>query len=271
MRCLTVAVSAVLMGSLAIFVRSIDADPLTVTFFRMTFGLIYLLPAIKLIRFSLFKNLRVLLLSFVSLLTIAFYISSIQLVEMAVSAILLYMAPVYVIIFMLFRGEKVDRTSIFSLVTALIGLFLLLSPYYSINVGIIFGILAGVCYAGYFLLAKDVRSFASSLEITFITLLVSSIILAPAVSSNILIVLQSKLLWLLGLGLIPTAIPFVLLNYGIKFCKKEIAPIIALIEPVSAGIFGFLFFKEVLTVKQLLGAFLILSSVFIALRSGVES
>jgi len=271
MRCLTVAISAVLMGSLAIFVRSIDVNPLIVTFFRMAFGLIYLLPAIKMVRFSLFKNLKVLSLSFISLFTIAFYISSIQLVEMAVSALLLYMAPVYVIVFMLLRRENIDRTSILSLITALFGLYLLLSPYYSLNFGIVFGIFAGLCYAGYFLLAKEVREFASSIEITFITLLISSLALAPIVLSfDTLSVLKAKLLWLLGLGLIPTSIPFVLMNYGIKFCKKESAPIIALIEPVSAGIFGFLFFNEVLTVKQLLGAVLILSSVFIALKSGVE-
>ncbi len=271
MKCLTVAISAVLMGSLAIFVRSIDANPLIVTFFRMAFGLMYLLPAIKLVRFSLFKNLKVLSLSFVSLFTIVFYISSIQLVEMAVSALLLYMAPVYVILFMILRGENVGRASVFSLITALFGLYLLLSPYYSLNLGILFGIFAGLCYAGYFLLAKDVREFASSIEITFITLLISSVALAPiALSFDILSVLKAKLLWLLGLGLIPTAIPFILLNYGIKFCKKESAPIIALIEPVSAGIFGFLFFNEILTLKQLIGAILILSSVLVALKSGVE-
>jgi drug/metabolite transporter (DMT)-like permease len=61
------------------------------------------------------------------------------------------------------------------------------------------------------------------------------------------------------------------MNYGIKFCRREVAPIIALIEPVSAGIFGYLVFSEVLTIKQIVGAILILSSVLIVVRSGVES
>ncbi len=272
MRCLTVAISAVLMGSLAIFVRNVDANPIVVTFFRMTFGLLYLLPLIRFVRLNLFKNPKMIALSFVSLMTISFYISSIQLVEMAIAALLLYMAPVYVMLFVILKGERVSSGSIISLILALIGLFLLLSPYGELNVGIIFGMLSGLCYALYFIIAKDVRSFASSIETTFITLTFSSLILIPlAVTSNVLDVFKSKAIWILGLGLIPTAIPFILMNYGIKFCKREVAPIIALIEPVSAGIFGYLVFSEVLTIKQVVGAILTLSSVLIVVRSGIES
>ncbi len=271
MRCLTVALSAILMGSLAIFVRNLNLSPLTVTFFRMSFGFVYLLPLIKFVRFPIFKNFKVISVALVSLITISFYIASIQLIEIAISALLLYMAPTYVILFMLLKREEIGKISIFSLIIALFGLFLLLSPYYTLNFGIIFGIVSGLCYALYFILAKEVREFASSIEITFSTLLISTIILLPIVSTNLNVqTIFQNIPWLLGLGLIPTAIPFILLNYGIKFCKKENAPIIALIEPVSAGIYGYIIFNEVLTLKQMIGAILILSSVAIALKSGVE-
>ncbi len=269
MRCLTVAISALLMGSLAVFVRNIDANPIVITFFRMTFGFFYLIPLTKFVRFELFKNFKMISLALISLLTILFYISSIQLVEMAVAALLLYMAPVYVMLFVLLRGEDVSKFSVFSLILALTGLILLLSPYGTFSLGLIFGILSGFCYALYFIIAKDVRAFASSIDVTFVTLALSSLILSPVAFTSINI-LKSKILWILFLGLIPTAIPFVLMNYGIKFCKRENAPIIALIEPVSAGMFGYMFFNEVLTFKQLLGAILILSSVLIVVKSGVE-
>lgn len=242
MRCLTVAISAILMGSLAIFVRNLNFDPLTVTFFRMSFGLIYLLPLMRFVRLKILGNFKVLSVAFVSLVTVFFYIASIQLIEMAISALLLYMAPIYVIISMLLMGERVERISILSLAIALLGLYLLLSPYYSLNPGIIFGIVSGLCYAGYFILAKEARKVASSIEVTFVTLMVSTCLPLPIVSFNLNAqMVHQKLPWLLGLGLIPTALPFTLLNYGIKFCKKENAPIIALIEPVSAGIFGYFF------------------------------
>lgn len=271
MKCLTVAISAILMGSLAVFVRNLNFDPLTVTFFRMSFGLMYLLPLVKFVRFSALKNIKVLSTALISLVTIIFYIASIQLIEMAISALLLYMAPVYVIVFMVLTGEKVERRSIFSLAMALLGLYLLLSSYYSLNFGIIFGIVSGLCYAGYFMLAKEARKIASSVEITFVTLLISTCLLFPIAFPNLNVqTIYQKLIWLLGLGLIPTALPFTLLNYGIKFCKKENAPIVALVEPVSAGIFGYVFFSESLTLIQILGAVLVISSVAIALKSGVE-
>ena len=270
MRCLTVALSAILMGSLAIFVRNLNLSPLAITFFRLSFGLIYLLPFSRFVRFDVLKNSKVLAVALVSLVTIFFYIASIQLIEIAVSALLLYMAPIYVIVFMLLRGEEVERLSILSLIFALLGLFFLLSPYCTLNFGIVFGVLSGLSYAGYFLLAKEARELASSVEITFATLLISTLILMPVVFNLNLQTVMQNLPWLLGLGLIPTAIPFVLLNYGIKFCKKENAPIIALVEPVSAGIYGYIFFNELLTFKQFFGAILILSSVVLALKSGVE-
>lgn len=269
MRCLTVAVSALLMGSLAIFVRNIDANPVVLTFFRMTFGFLYLIPLAKFVRFEVFKNLKVISLAFISLLTITFYITSIQLIEVAIAALLLYMAPVYVMMFVILKGYEVPKFSIYSLILALIGLFLLLSPYGKLNFGLMFGILSGFCYALYFIITKDVRRFASSIEITFVTLSISSLILSP-LSITDLNLLESNILWILGLGLIPTAIPFILMNYGIKFCRREVTPIIALIEPVSAGIFGYVFFGEMLTFKQLIGAILIISSVIVVVRSGVE-
>ncbi len=271
MRCLTVAVSAILMGSLAIFVRHVHSNSIVVTFLRLSFGLLYLTPLIKFVRFEALKNSKVLSVSIVSLLTILFYISSIQTIEMAVSALLLYMAPIYVIVYMLLKGEDVRREAMLSLAFALVGLYLLLSPYCKMKEGIIFGVLSGICYAMYFIIAKDARNFASSVEITFATLLVSTLILSPTVLIyDVGKVVTEDTIWVIGLGLIPTAVPFILLNYGIKFCRKDMAPIIALVEPVSAGIFGYLFFGEVLSLKQVFGALMIISSVAIAVRSGVE-
>jgi len=67
--------------------------------------------------------------------------------------------------------------------------------------------------------------------------------------------------------LIPTALAFTLMNYGIKFCDKDKAPIVALIEPVSAGFFGYFVFNEILTVKQIIGAILVLLCV-VMVRAG---
>ncbi len=269
-RCWFIGISAVLMGSLAVFVRNIDAHPIVVAYFRLFVGFLFLLPLVRFVDFSLLKNSKILGIMIVSVATVLFYIASIQLMEVAVSALLLYMAPVYVIVIMRLKGERVNRVSMLSIVLGLVGLYLMLSPYGEIDEGIVFGLLSGFCYALYFILAKEVRSFASSIDVTFLSLMFASLVLFPAVLmfyNDAVRVLHEKTMWIAGIGLIPTALAFTLMNYGIKFCDKDKAPIVALIEPVSAGFFGYFVFNEILTVKQIIGAILVLLCV-VMVRAG---
>jgi drug/metabolite transporter (DMT)-like permease len=253
------------MGSLAIFVRNIDANPILITFFRLFFGMLFIAPFVR--NLEIKKPKIVFVVALMNLTTILFYIASIQMVEAATAALLLYMAPIYVIVILLFTGESIDRRSLLALPLGLLGLYLMLSPYGGISLGIAFGILSGLSYAVLFILMKRVREFMSSVHITFINLAIPSLALTPFVllySSEAIGVLTSNLYWILGLGLIPTALAFTIFSYGIKFCKTEKAPILALIEPVAAGIFGYYFFGEVLTLKQIAGASLISFSVAVA-------
>lgn len=263
MRCLAVAIAGILMGSLAVFVRMIPADPITITFFRLFFGTIFLLPFVRNIK--LVRPKLVLSVAIVNLATILCYIASIKMVEVAISALLLYMAPIYVTLYVWIRGEKIGRSSLISLPLAIVGLYLMLTPYGHISPGIVFGILSGIFYAMLFILMKRVRAFMSSTHITFLSLAISSIILSPVLPRSIDIFMRS-FFWILGLGLIPTALAFTLFNYGIKFCKTEKAPILALVEPVSASIFGYIVFGEILTFKQIVGACLILIGVLLSIR-----
>ncbi len=265
MRCSAVVIAGILMGSLAIFVRNIPADPITITFFRLSLGTVFLLPFVRGIRLAHPK--LVLSVAIVNLATILCYIASIKMVEVATSALLLYMAPIYVTLYVWLRGEKVSRSSLIALPLAILGLYLMLTPYGRMSPGIAFGILSGVFYAMLFILMKKVRAFMSSTHITFLSLAISSVVLSPVLfRSNIAEIFVQRYVWILGLGLIPTALAFTLFNYGIKFCKTEKAPIFALVEPVSAGIFGYVVFGEILTFKQMVGAGLILLGVLLAYK-----
>ncbi len=267
MRCLTVILAGILMGSLAIFVRSIGTNPILVTFLRLSFGFIFMLPLIRRIRIE--KIGKVFLLALVNTLTILFYISSIQLIEVATSALLLYMAPIYVIVILMLRGEEVERTSILALPISMLGLYLMLSPYGTISIGILCGLLSGFLYAIFFILVKEMRQYMSSLDITFLNLFFSTVFLSPAAffyMEELIRVLSFKFIWIVGLGIIPTSLAFTILNYGIKYCRTEKAPLLALAEPLSAGFFGYIVFNEILTMKQLIGAFMIILSIFIVLH-----
>lgn len=269
MRCSAVVVAGVLMGSLAVFVRNVDANPVVVTFFRFAFGSIFLLPFVKDLRVT--RHGLVLAVAVTNLVTVLCYIASIQMIEVATSALLLYMAPVYVTLYVWLKGDEISRTSLSALPLAIFGLYLMLSPYGCLSVGLIFGLLSGIFYAGLFILIKRIREFMSSTHVTFLSLILSTAMLTPMVSlffNEIVTAITQKIAWIFGLGLIPTALAFTLFNYGIKFCKTEKAPIFALVEPVSAGLFGYFVFGEILTIRQIIGAGLILFGVALAYAEG---
>ncbi|MCD6493280.1 MAG: EamA family transporter [Archaeoglobaceae archaeon] len=265
---IAILISAIMMGSLAVFVRNVHMHPTQVAFFRLFTGLLYLSLLVILTKEEIrIKNPKlVLLLAITNVFTITFYISSIQLVEAATAALLLYMAPLYVIPIAYLMGEKIDKMGWFAIPIGILGLYLMLSPYGNLNIGILFGFLSGICYSLVFILTKKVREFMSSIQIVFINLLVASIILSPTLFLFPIKIDLNTVYWILALGLIPTALAFILFNYGIKYCKIEQGPILALIEPVSAGFFGYAVFSEIFEFKQLIGAGLILFSVFIALK-----
>ncbi|MDK2877001.1 MAG: hypothetical protein PWQ22_1411 [Archaeoglobaceae archaeon] len=259
---LAILFSAILMGTISIFVRNTGSDPLSVTFLRLFFATIFLLPLIVLTREKLRISKLLFALAFFNLLTIVSYISAIQHVEAGTAALLLYTAPIYVLIFAFLTGERIERKSIISLLLGLLGLYLMLSPYPELNLGLISGIVSGISYAIVFALTKKAKEF-SSFQITFFNILFGSLLLLPYFVLNFA---DFSIPWAIGLGLIPSAIPFTLLVYGIKHVKLHRAPIIALIEPLSAIVVGYIYFGEILTSKQIFGGILIILSTAISLR-----
>ncbi|AEA47249.1 DMT family transporter [Archaeoglobus veneficus] len=273
MLCLTVIVGAIMMGSLPVFVRNIDMNPLQLSFFRLFFGFVFLAFILLLMgEKPKLKNPRLVgAIVCVNTLTVVSYIAAIQLVEAATAALLLYMAPIYVIPLARLTGEKIHPSSWLALPAGVTGLWLMLSPH-DFSGGVLFGLISGISYAIYFILMKKARKEMEASHITFAYLGLASLLLLPALFIEPVSV-EGKLPWLFGLGLIPTALAFTLFNYGIKYCRVEQAPLFALVEPVAAGFFGYVLFGEVLTGTQLMGAAIILLSVGVAAKglSDVET
>lgn len=255
-----VIVSAVLMGTLPFFIKSLMVSPVTSTFYRMLFGLIFVGVFLLLKREKPVMNAGLAMLGIFNVSEVFAYITAITNLSAAMAALLLYMAPVYVMIYSLFRGQ-ISRNSVISLATGIIGLYLLLMPEKELNIGLISGILSGIAYAGVFIMLNQLGKSHSPIQITFSNLAVGVLILLPFFRFE-----PGNPAMVLGLGLIPTAIPFILLSYGMARVRVDKGPVIALIEPVTAGIVGYAVFGELLSGIQLAGAILILLAVFIALN-----
>ncbi|MCS7118585.1 MAG: EamA family transporter [Archaeoglobaceae archaeon] len=260
---LAIFFSAILMSSVSIFVRNTGEDALAVTFLRLFFATLFLF-IFAFLRKEKFAFSKILfMLALLNLITIFSYISAIQQIEVGISALLLYMAPIYVTIIAYISGEKIERTTMIALPLGFIGLYLMLSPYVEPNLGIIFGVVSGITYSLVFTLSKKAREFHSAFQISFFNVFLGSSILLPYF---LLKSVEFSLFWAVGLGLIPTAIPFMLFAYGMKHVKLQKAPLIALVEPMFAVIVGYIYFGEVLNEKQILGGTLILLSTAMSLH-----
>ncbi len=257
---IAILLSAVLMGTLPYFIKSLNLSPFSATFFRFFVGLVFLSIFMVVKKEKPVFSKQLFFLGVFSTGTIFFYITAITYLTAATAALLLYMAPVYVTIFAMLKEGNVSRMSILSLILGIFGLYLLLSPEKEISLGLVSGFISGVFYAGAFIMLNKLGKIYSPMRITFSNLLVGVVLLLPFFRFEF-----GDLALTLGLGLIPTAIPFTLLSYGMGRVKMEKGPVIALAEPVTAGVVGFAVFNETLSTIQLVGAILVLSAVFLAL------
>ncbi len=76
-----------------------------------------------------------------------------------------------------------------------------------------------------------------------------------------------NLLYILGLGIIPTVFGHTILNYSLKFFRGQVVSVTNLSQPLFAGIMGFLFFGEKPRPIFYLAAGLILVGIWIVLNA----
>jgi len=68
-------------------------------------------------------------------------------------------------------------------------------------------------------------------------------------------------------GLVPTAIAYVLYLTGLKLIDATKASVFAIVEPLTAAVFGYLLLQETLSYDSILGFILIISSIVLLARS----
>jgi drug/metabolite transporter (DMT)-like permease len=216
------------------------------------------------------KRVQLLLLALGQLGSAAFYMQAVHYIDLAVAALLLYSAPVWVVLFYLLSGEeKLGRKFAIPLGLGLLGLFLVTNPESffseSLNIGLLLGMLAGISYAVSFVYARKVKDTYKTSTIVFWNHLIGAIILAPLLT---IFSFRTDLLavtWYIGIGL-SWALGYVLLYYSLRFVKAHHASLIALLEPVFVAAWGFFIFKETLGIIPLFGAVILLANVFIINR-----
>ncbi|MGL5313950.1 MAG: DMT family transporter [Peptostreptococcaceae bacterium] len=187
-----------------------------------------------------------------------------------------YFAPVMVVFLSpIILKERFTLKVGLSVIAAMLGLFLILNSQTGTSIGEfnhIKGITIALCAAGLYasvmLLNKYIQGIGDY-ERTFIQLFSAAVVLLPfIIYRNCLRIIDVKsLVFILILGIVHTGIAYCLYFSAIKDIKAQTAALLSYIDPVSAIFFSVVFLGEPLSVMQVIGGAIILSSAYIAQKS----
>ena len=277
-----IAIAGSLWGTVGLFGKiffAYDFDPKLVVFCRLFVGclimfIFILLKDKKLLKFDKRGLKYTALIGFFSqALFNVLYFETIKRTTISTAVILLYTAPIFLIIMgRIFYKELLTPIKISALVLCIIGCFLTVTggSLNTLNInslGVLMGIGAGFTYALVTIISKAIIQDYHPLTIILYSFLFGWIFLVPF--SNPMNLLYVKYSFpivasIVGLGLIPTVLAYIFyitgLSYGVEASK---AGIICSLEIVVSVIISYLIFKEVILGVKLLGIIMALGSIFV--------
>ncbi len=276
-----IVVASLFWGVIGVFSREIQAfglSPIQVTEIRCIAVSIFITLAIavydkKLLRIRLkdlwmfFGSGVIGIISFNVL-----YFESNNYVPLSTTAVLLYTAPFFVLLMsVIIFKEKLTKQKIAALVIAFTGCVLiagLLEGGSGFNgYGFLLGLGSGIGYALYTIFGKYALRTYHPLTLTLYTFLVAGICLIPFSDIpqivDVAIGSQEALMWMIGLGLLITTLPYLLYNLGLNGLDAGVASVVAFLEPMVATIAGFVIYNETPSILDILGILMILFAIIL--------
>ncbi|WP_462330759.1 DMT family transporter [Thiohalocapsa halophila] len=249
-------------------------DPYVVSFYRGAIGFLFVLGWLALIpRGSGLSSRRLWLWSVVAGLGVAgnfaFYFVSIAEGSVAVAATLMYCAPVFVyLVSFVLKLERPTLLKWAAIAMVMVGIVLLTRVYETGAGGVTLigagaGLLAGLSYAIFIFGFKYAAPHGSPQAILVIAFAVlGAILIWPGDTEQTLAALGSPSWRLFAvLGVLGAGLSFILYVVGLSHTAPAVASIVAMVEPVTASLFGVVVLQETLVAVQVLGMGLILVTV----------
>ena len=249
-------------------------DPVVVSFYRGAIGLLFVLVWLALRPHG--SGLTSRRLRFWSVIAgvgvagnFAFYFVSIAEGSVAVAATLMYCAPVFVyIVSFALKFERPTRFKWAAIALVVVGVVLLTGIYdveadevTPIAVGA--GVLSGLSYAVFlfgFKYAAPHGSPQASLVIAFAVLTTILFLSGDVDQTTAVLKTPSWPLFAL-LGVLGAGLSFIFYFVGLRLTAPAVAAIVAMVEPVTASLFGVVVLGETLVGLQVVGMGLILGTV----------
>ncbi|WP_071395146.1 DMT family transporter [Bacillus tuaregi] len=269
-----------IFGSIGIFVKNIQLSSSEIALYRGMIGGIFLLGTCFLIKQKLsLKQIRAnLLLLFLSGAALGFnwifLFEAYKYTTVSNATLSYYFAPIFVMLLApVFLKEKLTRMKVMSIVTAMLGLFLVVDisvgegNLLQHTVGILYGLLAAAFYASVILMNKFIKNL-SGFETTLVQLWVAVLVLLPYVlmkeSLDVSGMNKQTMLLILIVGIIHTGMAYLIYFASIKELQGQSIAILSYIDPISAVMMAAIFLQESMNLIQMIGGLLILGSTLLS-------
>lgn len=200
------------------------------------------------------------------------YFNALTYTSLSVAAILLYTAPICVMLMSVFLfKESMTAQKVLALILAFAGCILVsgIGADASVSwIGVLLGLGSGFFYALYSIFSRyAINRGYGAWTITFYTFLFCSTGCALLCDWDVIYTVakadSSILLWILGLGFITAFLPYVLYSYALENMESSKASILASVEPVVGTICGVFIFHEPISVLDILGIALVLGAIVV--------
>ncbi len=205
------------------------------------------------------------------------YFTAMHLCSVSVAAVLLYTAPVFVMIMsaILFK-EKITFVKVCAVITTVAGCTLMTGVFGGTEqmsaVGILFGLGAGLGYAAYSIFGRYGIERYQSLTVTIYTFICASAASLPfAIADGFgnITVNAESVCWLIAVGIFTSALPYLLYTAGLVRVESGRASVIASIEPIVAALIGTFILGEEMNVVKIIGIVLVFAAVVcVNIKSG---
>lgn len=168
-------------------------------------------------------------------------------------------------------GYRIPGIYYFAILTIIIGMAFFVDPnemQFDL-LGIVFSIVSAVFYAGYIVSSKKMSTVSPTVSTLMVCLGCMSTSLIVALLDHSFTIPTTLPVWLnlLGIGIVATTAPILLLLYSLNYISSEKTSILSVLEPVFVLIFGVILLDEPMKLRYILGTIIVLSAAILTLCS----
>ena len=275
-------IGAALISLSPVWVRLVDVPPTTSGFYRVLFGsvvlVIYLFVLRKRVEFSRQAWLMLTVAALFLALDLWFWHRSIDFIGPGLATLLAnFQVFIMMIAGFLFLKQTPRPKQLVAVPMALVGLALIVGLDWNnlpadYRLGVVFGLLTAVVYAGYLLSLRQARQHSSyrvpTREIAVVSVICTVMMAASIIAEGETLVIPSypDVGWLLAYGVLSHSLGGLFIASSLPQVTATEAGLALLSRPTLSFIWDVVFFDRPMTSLELLGAFIALAAIYLGSR-----